>query len=155
MALNDPAREAAEHLYQQLARLAWIDNDNTDRIHVTLSLPDGTLIGSTDLAATTIGELGDTAQHNADDYQQAIGEQVAYFEETLIDPQLAQDVEDCLSPYLDGQLHPDALDEIEEHFYSLDLMDLLNVARSAPDEASGIRAFDYLVTGEIDEDGAL
>lgn len=157
MNANDPARDAAEHLYQQLARLAWIDNDNTDRVHVTLSLPDGTLIGSTDLAATTIGELGDTAELNADYAEPNLATTLGW-DETTVSPDLTQAVEDALTPALTGTvdgLHLEALADLEDHFASVDPIDLLDAALSANNAEQGLRAFEYLVTGEIDEDGAL
>lgn len=152
-----PARDAAEHLYQQLVRLAWIDNDNTDRVHVTLSLPDGTLIGSTDLAATIVGELGDTAELHADYAEPNLATTLGWDEVTVSDD-LTQAVEDALTPALAGTvdgLHLEALADLEDHFAAISPVDLLDWVWSSSDPDASLRAYEYLVTGEIDEDGAL
>ncbi|MER6860756.1 MULTISPECIES: hypothetical protein [Streptomyces] len=146
MATNDPARDAAEHLHHELARLqSRLDTQNPHRVHVMISLPDGTLIGALNLPASTVAELGDTAQLTAD-----------YADPNLND--LTDEVEDALAPVLASSadnLHPDALTDIETFFDRLDRHDLLDVAMAADDQDSALRAFDCLVADEIDEDGAF
>ncbi|WP_331760615.1 hypothetical protein OH810_31945 (plasmid) [Streptomyces albidoflavus] len=162
MATNDPARdaarEAAEHYLRNLVRLRdELDTDNPDRATITVSLPNGTFIGSVDLPATIVGELGDTAELHADYAEPNLATTLGW-DEVTVSPDLTQAVEDALTPALTGTvdgLHLEALADLEDHFASVDPIDLLDAALSANNAEQGLRAFEHLVTGEIDEDGAL
>ncbi|MFZ4136948.1 hypothetical protein [Streptomyces koyangensis] len=158
MNANDPARDAAEHYFRNLVRLRdELDTDNPDRAVISVSLPNGTFIGSVDLPATIVGELGDTAELHADHADPSLATTLGW-DEVTVSPDLTQAVEDALTPALTGTvdgLHLEALADLEDHFASVDPIDLLDAALSANNAEQGLRAFEYLVTGEIDEDGAL
>lgn len=158
MTANDPARDAAEHYFRNLVRLRdELDTDNPNRATITVSLPNGELIGTVDLPATIVGELGDTAEVHADYAEPNLATTLGW-DETTISPDLTQAVEDALTPALTDTvhgLHLEALADLEDHFANVDPIDLLDEALSSNNAEQGLRAFESLVTGEIDEDGAL